>query len=245
VKPYYEADGITLYHGRAEDYMGRLPKVDAIVTDPPYLIQRQGKGVPIGGPGVAVRRGELREAVGMPWGFSLDWLGMATPAHWLVFATLPMLAPLLAALSERAKLSALFTWRKSNAPQMVRPVPRYDCEYIVWARVESAGCRSMGRFKSLVVDIPMLQAGCFASERYVDRLGRAVHPTQKPLDLMRLFLFNLQPTVVLDPFVGTGTTLVAAKQLGIPAIGIEQEERYCEIAATRLSQGVLDFGGVA
>lgn len=68
------------------------------------------------------------------------------------------------------------------------------------------------------------------------------HPTQKPVALMA-WCFNYIPTdaLVCDPYAGAGPTLVAAKRCGRAAIGIEIEERYCEIAANRLSQGVL-FG---
>lgn len=71
------------------------------------------------------------------------------------------------------------------------------------------------------------------------------HPTQKPVALMR-WCFDFVPAdaLVCDPYCGAGPTLVAAKQLGRPAIGIELDEKYCEIAAQRLAQGVL-FGGVA
>jgi site-specific DNA-methyltransferase (adenine-specific) len=71
------------------------------------------------------------------------------------------------------------------------------------------------------------------------------HPTQKPLSLMRwcIGMFPKAQTV-LDPFAGSGTTLRAAADMGLRAVGIEREERYCEIAAKRLSQGVLDFGEV-
>jgi DNA modification methylase len=69
-----------------------------------------------------------------------------------------------------------------------------------------------------------------------------IHPTQKPLGLMRWCLslsWCSDAATILDPFMGSGTTLVAAKLEGRRAVGIELEERYCEIAANRLSQGVL------
>jgi SAM-dependent methyltransferase len=90
-------------------------------------------------------------------------------------------------------------------------------------------------------------ARCFEYAR-----GKAVrdgkqHPTQKPLELMVWCINHADKrskspvALILDPFCGSGTTLRAAKDLGRKAIGIEINERYCEIAARRLSQGVLSF----
>ena len=75
-----------------------------------------------------------------------------------------------------------------------------------------------------------------------DRDGKRFHPTQKPAQLM-IRIMKLYPgaETICDPFMGSGTTLVAAKQLGRKAIGIEIEEKYCEIAVRRLSQEMLPF----
>lgn len=79
----------------------------------------------------------------------------------------------------------------------------------------------------------------------VPQVANPDHPAPFPLGIPARAIETTAPGLVLDPFAGSGTTLRAAKDAGIRCIGIEKSERYCEVIAKRLSQGVLDFGAVS
>lgn len=74
---------------------------------------------------------------------------------------------------------------------------------------------------------------------FADKTGNELHPTEKPISLMKQIIIANVGNLILDPFMGSGTTLRAAKDLGRKAIGIELEEKYCEISAKRMCQEVL------
>lgn len=111
--------------------------------------------------------------------------------------------------------------------------------WFIWNKPERGFSLAEAEMAWVSKDAVIRVCDCNRSE--VDRN----HPTQKPLKLMTWCLsFFPKAQTILDPFMGSGTTLVAAKNLGRKCIGIELEEKYCEIAVNRLAQDVLDFSEV-
>jgi len=226
VSIYYEDESVQLWHGDCLEVTEWLA-ADVLVTDPPYGISWVGVANYTRGARVDRRTrgnespisgdGDLaaRDAVLAAWG--------ERPA--VVFGTWRRERP------SRTR-HRLVWWKRGQAPGPTRsPFVLQDEEiYILgdgWPKVNSP-MRSV-----LPTDEPR--------SRVVAEIG---HPTPKPQPLMEALIDRCPPGIIADPFTGSGSTLVAAKALGRRAIGVELEEKYCEIAAKRLSQGVLDFASL-
>jgi len=211
MKPYYEYDGITIYHGKAEDVLPTLQAVDLVLTDPPYGIGESNER--------NLSRGKLARP--KDYGY-FDW------------DKRPISQELYELCRDKGRYACIWggiyyqnppspawlVWDKQNGANDFA-----DCE-LAWTNYGSAVRRKIHLWNG------MIRKG--QEERF--------HPTQKPLEIME-WAITLCPKVetVLDPFMGAGTTLLAAKNLQRRAIGIDRVEKYCEIAVKRLAQEVLPF----
>ena len=222
-EPYYTDDGVTLWHGDCLKITEWLA-ADVLCTDPPYgRSWRQGEITP---PHQASNAHagilndhstETRDAALRMWG--------AAPA--VVFGDL-MLAP-----PSGTKLTAIYRKPPDAGARGAIAGVRRDAEALYFVGKWASGIG--GRSSIFATTAPTVGGPSGVARR-------AGHPHAKPLDVLAALVELCPPGVIADPFAGSGTTLVAAKQAGRKAIGVELDERYCEAAARRLSQGVLDFG---
>jgi site-specific DNA-methyltransferase (adenine-specific) len=228
VKPYYDEDGITIYHGDCLDVLPTLGRdmADAVVTDPPFYMPAQQYS----GRNDSVSRSWADTSILSTWFSAVAEALTAVvkdAGHVLVFcddASYPVFYP---PLYTRWPNLACLVWDKQR-PGM-GTAWRMSSELIIAARGRSAYWTG-GAQGSVLHAKPVASA---------ERL----HPVDKPVDLLRQLIEVTTPPggLVVDAFAGGGSTLVAAKKLGCRAIGIELDERYCEIAVQRLAQGVLEF----
>ncbi len=236
--PYYEDGGITIYHGDAREVLPQLAdkSVDHVITDPPFeaeahTLQRRVK-----------RDGGVMVIEALPF----DAIDEATRD-----ATALQAARLVRRwVLTFCQIEASQTWRAAYEAHGL--VYRRTC---LWIKPDGmpqySGDRpGMGYETFITMHAPGASRWNCGGRHGVwtvnkgESGGAQPHPTTKPLRLMTALVgaFTDPGELILDPFMGSGTTLRAAKDLGRRAVGIEISEAYCEVAALRMRQSVLDFG---
>lgn len=222
-KPYYDHGGITIYHGDCREILPHLGRFDMLLTDPPY-------GVCLG------------EQCGRGDGHGLSIAGYASydDTYENFVSTI---VPALGLAIDKCTRAAVFTGPHIHEQRKPSAIGGIFCR--------TAKGRTPWGFKNLLPVLfygqaPDLNLGSYptviCSDAHAERSDNG-HPCPKPLVWMTWLMQrgSRQGENVLDPFMGSGTTLVAAKNNGRRAVGIEIEKRYCAEAVLRLRQEVM-FG---
>jgi DNA modification methylase len=222
VTPYYDdGKGIVIYNGDCRDVLPTLGRFDLLLTDPPYGI------------GAEKFRSTLPNTKGDNRVEGIAGDNDTEAAKWL--------------FTQISETQSAVVWGANNFPELLPHKGRWLCwdkrlteaaDKMLGSAFELAWTNKRSGFGGMY---RVLHGGVVNADG-----GKRFHPTQKPVLLFRKLISDIKAAAtILDPFMGSGTTLVAAKLEGRSATGIEISEKYCEIAANRLRQGVLDFGGDA
>lgn len=221
MKPYFESDEVTIYHGDCREILPTLRDPELLLTDPPYGVNEGTDRFARGRSGAADCN-DFAPIEGDDEPFD--------PAHLLNYSRLV----LFGANYYADKLPPSPTW-------------------IVWDKLDGLTSeRDVGFNDNADVELAWTNLGGPARlipHRWMGMLkgsekdDKRQHPTQKPVVLFEFIIsmWTKPGDLITDPYMGSGTTLVAARLLGRPSIGIEIDERYCEVASNRLAQGVFQL----
>lgn len=238
--PYYSEDGITIYCGDCREIMPEL-EANVTVTDPPYGMGHYATDLAAFTPDMLANWKMPLAIFGYPERLvGLCVAAARVPDEWVTWwpTNAAIKAFNLSGLLKEAECVAIFgpsrfeQLRQARTVSSRRVLDRVQGWERSSARLEFQGEPSTRRMGDVWTDA----APGLAFQAHLRQ-----HPNEKPLGVMLRLVEGMAAldATVLDPFMGSGTTLVAAKQLGRKAIGIEIEERYCEVAVQRLAQGVL------
>jgi len=240
--PYYQDDQVTIYHGDALDVLDGLEHADAVITDPPYASGTRMEAKKSSS-GSMLRAGRFADR-------PIDLDQMTTTGFVWLMRHVGMHAERM--LPDGGSLLCFIDWRQW--PNLVGALETCNLRVqgmVVWDK-GSMGLGNGFRAQHELIchaakGVPTIADRGTGNVLQFGRVEPTDHPSPKPTPLMnKLMQVVTEPSqLVVDPFMGSGSTLRAAKDLGRRAIGIERDERYCEIAAERLGQNVLDFGGAA
>lgn len=253
--PYYTDESVTLYHGDCEELLstwaGFQPQI--VVTSPPYNmgLTPGGNGRGMYRPSASRKGGRFREGYedshddAMPQDEYDAWQRRVLALLWRTVSDDGAIyynhrqrvehgvARLPLGMDFGIPLRQIITWDRKTG---IGPSLRHYCSVAEWV------------FLFAKPDFKLVSHSASGGGD-IWRLGMAPedfgHPAPFPIGLPARAIDSSGARSVLDPFAGTGTTLRAAKDSGVPSVGIEKSERYCEIIAKRLAQESFDFGGAA
>jgi site-specific DNA-methyltransferase (adenine-specific) len=229
---YYDQDGITIYHADCRELLDAL-SWDVVITDPPYGVGLTVKtGLVRCGPAHRPAPSRYADDEDSVRTLLADVLPCLTAGRALIFPGPARLWDYPPAAAVGCVFETAGAGRSAWGFQCSHPILYYGKDPFL---ADGRGSRP-NSFDG-VVGHEVYLAGGGSSTRGID------HPCVKPLRWMSWAVHRAsrRGETILDPFMGSGTTLIAARRDGRHCIGIEIEERYCEIAANRLAQGVLDF----
>lgn len=257
MKPYYEAGNVTIYHGDCRDVMPTLApgSIDCVITSPPYNLG--GEPWPHLGnwkPGdSACGRSKWRNgsdaANGVQYGKHKDSLPHAEYVAWQQ----SILLALWGLLPDHGSIFYNHKPRPIGGrlwlPLELIPPAVTLRQIVIWARAGGMNFNPTAFVPTHEWIMVLARDGFRLKSKAVSGIGDVwrmntdvnSHPAPFPLELPRRVIEATGAKSILDPYAGSGTTLRAAKDAGLKAIGIEIDERYCEIAAKRMAQGVFAF----
>lgn len=245
--PFYSSSDVRIFHGDATHVLRELAdageRLDMLATDPPYSSGGTFRGDRTADPNAKyVTSGTIADRPGFGGDTRdqrsyLQWCWLWLEASWQLAAPGAVCAVFsdwrqLPVITDAVQAAGwcwrgIFAWDKTEGSRPRMGGFRAQCEFVAWG---SAGpMRESGHAG------PGVWKGSACS-------GDRLHLAEKPVPLM-VELLRVVPAggLVVDPFAGSGSTLVAARQLGLRAVGIEADERHCETAARRLAQRSIDW----
>lgn len=228
---------IELYNGDCLEVMDKLieqgVKVDVIATDPPYKVTSRGHAGNSGGmlqkeinkSGNVFKHNDIKFEDYLPLFENL----LNDDGHLYIMTNHVNMSSLLVELDNSGfKVSKIITWVKDN--KIMGQFYMSQSEFIVFARLKKGKARRINNCgTSDVLHFP--------NKKTKDENGNNIHDTEKPVEMMKVLVGNStkENSVVIDPFMGVGTTGIACKELGVDFIGIELDENYFNIAKERIA----------
>lgn len=217
--PYYQQDGVTIYHGDSRDLLPQIEpsSIGLLLSDPPYGISLDTKN-----------RSRKRTALATANDYAPVFMDDEPfdPTLVLAFKRVVLFGANHFA-SRLPESPSWLVWNKVDGLESKRDIgfnDNADAE-LIWTNLGGPVRIIKHRW------IGMMKAS--------ERGERRVHPTQKPVALMEHLIQLFGDGVILDPYMGSGSTLVAAKRCGFEAVGIEYSKEYCDIAIQRLQKSAL------